>query len=1292
VCPTHGAAALLGRSSAGDEAEVGVAPEIPSFPGFRRAELIGRGGFGEVFRAVRDDGAIAAIKVARADRPEAWARLAREIEILRRVGPPHVPAVHGSGRLAGGRPFVIMEHVDGPNLAARLLSGAAPIAPAQACAVGAAVARAVAAVHAAGYVHRDLKPENAFVSPRAQATLVDFGLCSPAEGASEGGPSWAPGTAEYMAPELFEERGRVDLRADLYALGVILCELATGRPPFWGPRAVVQEAHRARRPPRLSALAGEGAPVLTALEDIVARCLAKDPGDRFPDALALAAALDASAASASLSFGPAEGGAAPARARDRLTVGLLFFAAEAEVTAVRARVRALGGELAHGGGGRYVAVFGHDHPENPARRAVAAGEELIEDGVTARARLDVATVAVQQRRDGSLRFVSPRFTRADQYPADDDARGLSFAPAAAEVLRPSDTAAPDESSETAALPLLGRDDLVASLLAAADAARAGRPGAARVTAPPGYGKSHLARALARLLGQRGHEVLHVEAREPALGEVDHALVELLRAALDLPATPPEEGAAALLASRLHPADGDRVPLLALALGWLGVRDDGGELVRALAPLRAAPGALQAGVTLAAGSALRLRAEARPLCVILDDAHHAGDALLAALEHATLAERGVSLWICALGRPAFAADHPDFGARAAHREEHTLGPLDPESAARLCRRLLLPVQSIPDSSIALLVDRAQAVPLLLVELVRGLRRRGIIRKSPKGGAHYLATDELDQLPDLPLIEWLARGELLELAPALQDHARLVALLGREVPVEEIEGVIARLGLPPQGGPADRSLDARIGTQRLRAAGVLVDAGRGGVAFRHDLVREAIAHATPAEERLRIHRAAAAYHAEVERGADRSLGRLAHHAAEAGLAEVAERAYLALAESARARHAYTEAERLYSRALAQPGGARAGALRGRGLMRYRIGRYHDALADLSAARALVAEAGDVEAEVEILLDEATALDWMDERERSEERVLEARARAAARCSPHLDARVLLGLGRSAYRHSRNEESVELLGRAASVAEALGEEAYETLVIALLLLGGILPALGHIDDALRALSKATALCAAHGDRLHLAAALNNRAICWGGLGRSDQVTADLGGLLAIARELGLDALEFSGEINLGEILLLMDHVAAAAPHIARALTLDRRLSGDALRPMTLLLQARLHLRREELAEAAAIAVDLRRREVAEREAGRTLLVPVEEIVCSLVELATSGAGEDAWAALEVHAEEAGFGPERIEAIEARALAAARRGLFAEAKEHLIRAVALGEIIPCPMSLRVAKRLTEF
>src|SRR5262249_11138697 len=148
------------------------------------------------------------------------------------------------------------------------------------------------------------------------------------------------------------------------------------------------------------------------------------------------------------------------------------------------------------------------------------------------------------------------------------------------------------------------------------------------------------------------------------------------------------------------------------------------------------------------------------------------------------------------------------------------------------------------------------------------------------------------------------------------------------------------------------------------------GERGVGFRHALVREAVARAIPAAQRRRIHLAAAAHHRG--EGGERALAELAYHASEAEMAEVAERAYLDLAQRARARHAYIDAERLYSRALEQPStgdaAARCAEHRGRGLMRYRIGRYHDALGDLTRARELAVWRGDVPLEAAILLDEA------------------------------------------------------------------------------------------------------------------------------------------------------------------------------------------------------------------------------------------------------------------------------------------------------------------------------------
>jgi tetratricopeptide (TPR) repeat protein len=1307
--------------------EEGVTPPVP---GFRELRIVGRGGFGDVYRAEPEGGGSAvAIKIARGDRPSASVALRREVEVMAAIGPPHVPTVRTQGTLDDGRAYVAMELLESPTLAARLSADVTPLPLADACELTIAVLQALATVHACGWVHRDLKPENIFVDAEGHATLVDFGLVAHTRVGAASGDGDGMGTAEYMAPEQCEGRNDGDVRSDLYAVGVILFELITGRPPFWGPRAVVQEGHRSRRPPRLAAMAG-GRSIPAGLEDVVARCLAKDPRDRFPDAGALRTALeraaDALAEPAPGSDGarrqptpanvaPRPGGEARART-ERVTAGLLFFESDTDVATVQARVVALGGQMAHGGAGRFVAVFGQDLAQNPARQALRAAEELLAGGLCQRARLDLAPVAVQSRRDGTTRFVSPLFTRSTVYPSPADPPGVSLSASAATVLPSAEggaTSAPhlsrnapaptvnssDDPTLTAeinAWPLLGRDGLLDALVASARAAQTERrPTAVSLVGDAGHGKSHLFRVLAdRLTALGTAEVLELRAREPALGDVDHTLSELLRRGLALPAVPPSDGAE-LLHRRLDPGGAELAPAVALALGWLGAGPASAAMATALRTLSAAPGALRGALTVAAGDGLRRRAQVRPLIVILDDAHFASDVVLSALEYASLAEHDAPIWLCAIGRPTFAAERPTWGERAGRREAHTLGPLDRESAAALCRRLLLPVESVPDSAVQRLLERAESVPLLLVELIRGLQRQGIVRKSPKGEGYYLATDELDLLPDLPLIEWLARGELDALAPTLREHARLIALLGSGVTNAEVEGVIRRL--EQQGGGADAPLDARIGTRRLIATGMGVEDREGRVGFRHELVREAIARATPEALCHRIHFAAATYYAEVSASSteERHLAQLAYHGSAAGMGAVAERAYLELAERTRARHAYTEAERLYSRALEQPSAAaeRGAAYRGRGLMRYRIGRYHDALADFSCARTMAADVGDVAAQIELLLDEATAFDWMDEYQSSEDRVLEARALMATASSPLLEAGLLLGQGRSALRFSRNEEAAMLLERCAWSAETIGADGYETLVVALLLLGFVLPGIGRLAEARRVLDQVITLCEAHGDRVHLAGALNTSALCWACLGEKARLSTDMARALTLARELGQGTLEFLAEFNLGEALLMMDDVDAAEPHIRRAIALDRRLSGDPVRPLVLLLEARLALHRGDQGVARQIVDRLRRRMLEAQARGDThgLLVPGEHIACDMLSLATRDATVAEWDELEMRSERFSFGQERIEIIEARAAACTRHGRNDEARRHLDRAVALATTTPGYILPRLRRKIKE-
>src|SRR5207237_4489733 len=100
-------------------------------------------------------------------------------------------------------------------------------------------------------------------------------------------------------------------------------------------------------------------------------------------------------------------------------------------------------------------------------------------------------------------------------------------------------------------------------------------------------------------------------------------------------------------------------------------------------------------------------------------------------------------------------------------------------------------NVPHAAIGRLVQRTHGIPLLLVELIRGLKRDGLVRKRLRGDSWFLATDELERLPDSPLIEWLAEREVVSLPRDLANHGRLASMLGVEFGIEEIDGIVAEL---------------------------------------------------------------------------------------------------------------------------------------------------------------------------------------------------------------------------------------------------------------------------------------------------------------------------------------------------------------------------------------------------------------------------------------------------------------------------------------------------------------------
>lgn len=272
---------------------------------------IGAGGMGEVYKA-RDTrlNRMVAIKMLPAfacTHPLSRERMTREARAVAALNHPNICVIHDVGS-EDGRDFFVMEHVDGETLAARLSRGRLPIAEALHYAYQ--IASALGAAHRSGIVHRDVKPANIMLEQTAQrsgeatphAKLLDFGVATanPAQiapVAALGQPGatldltlsgFLLGTVHYMAPEQFEQQA-TDARTDIFAFGAVLFEMLTGRKTFEGSdRAEVIAAIQHKNVPGASSLRPE---IPAALNRIVMKCLAKDPGNRYQTANDLLADL-----------------------------------------------------------------------------------------------------------------------------------------------------------------------------------------------------------------------------------------------------------------------------------------------------------------------------------------------------------------------------------------------------------------------------------------------------------------------------------------------------------------------------------------------------------------------------------------------------------------------------------------------------------------------------------------------------------------------------------------------------------------------------------------------------------------------------------------------------------------------------------------------------------------------------------------------------------------------------------------------------------------------------------------
>jgi hypothetical protein len=316
----------------------GVEPGLRLGP-YEVVELLGRGARGEVWRAHDPRlGRSVAIKLLLGPRssPAALRELAREARTASSLSHPNIVAVHDVA-LDSHPPFLVLELVAGRTLAELLSAGPLPVS--RALDLAAQVAAGLAAAHEAGLVHRDVKPANVLVTREGHAKVLDFGLAllstpavsSPNDATIPGSdgtmPGVAVGTPAYMAPEQAEGHD-VDFRADQFALGAVLHELLTGRRAF--ARASVVETLAAvvrDEPEPISSLTE---PLDGPVRRILARCLAKDPMERYAATRDLARDLrDLATLASSRSPSPAAASGPSRVPRRRTAVAGLVLAAAA---------------------------------------------------------------------------------------------------------------------------------------------------------------------------------------------------------------------------------------------------------------------------------------------------------------------------------------------------------------------------------------------------------------------------------------------------------------------------------------------------------------------------------------------------------------------------------------------------------------------------------------------------------------------------------------------------------------------------------------------------------------------------------------------------------------------------------------------------------------------------------------------------------------------------------------------------------------------------------------------------
>jgi tetratricopeptide (TPR) repeat protein/predicted Ser/Thr protein kinase len=810
-------------------------------------EPVAEGGSSRLFRA--EDlrtGQRVACKLSSAQGAAAQARFAREAALLSALDHPGIVRLLDRGDHQGF-PYLVLEWLEGSSLAAALEPG--PFAPAEAIRVVQRAAEAAGELHRKGFLHGDLSPANVMLVGPDRVVLVDLGV-----GQERPDPEDRWGTPGYMAPEQAAGEGRVDARADVFALGCLLFRCLTGRGPFLGATLAAILAKVLIEPvvPLASLVPG----VDPALDALLARLLAKDPAERPPDGAAVARELAALSAAptgeprrvaltrrelrsrtvlllsgqdavlaAGVNLGP------PVRLADGKLLWLLDDWSAAAERAARVAL-----EL-HGRGGRGVvvatgrAVAGRQTPEGDAvDRAVellqaaerAPGPGPLIDEATAG--LLVGRFAVEEGPGGWWLL--------------GESRGLSSL-----LGRPS--------------PFVGRSDELRIIEETFQQTLDGQgPRVLLVLGDTGAGKTRLAREWLRQLTDRAR--CWIARGDPlSAGSPFGLLGQLLRSALGLRQGDPLDAHRCTLRDRtlalVGESQADRVAEFLGAL--LGIPFPASVQLRA-----AREDAVLMGDQMLRAFLDWLRAEAslRPILLLLDDLQWGDLPSLRYLDAALRQEPGLRLMVLALADPEIDLIFPGlWGQTRPIRVE--LGPLTAEEGLEVARNVVGSSEEQAREGLRELVERSGGHPFCREELLRA-RAKGGVGEDPASALAVLS------------------GRLTGLSPEARRALRAASCFGR---VFWAGGVGELMGLDPRQALEELQEEELI-ARRPRSR----FPGEEEYAFRQALVRSA-AYATLTSDDLRLGHALAGRW--LERQGERDPAVLAEHFARGGEARQAANFY-------------------------------------------------------------------------------------------------------------------------------------------------------------------------------------------------------------------------------------------------------------------------------------------------------------------------------------------------------------------------------------------------------------------